>query len=84
MADWLNDVKNSDTSSWKSGSPEKGKKGRPKVDESQKRKQRFTMNMNDAEYDLILKAAELSGHTQAGFSRMAAIEKARIILSEGN
>ena len=63
--------------------PEKTKpEGRPKLEDSAKRKPRFTMNLNDEELALIHEAAKQNGQTQAAFARNGALQWAKKLLSE--
>lgn len=81
MKEWVKNHKDSDSSSWDSGEKENTQQGRPKVDASKKRKPRFTMNLNEEELSLIQEAAESTGQSQAAFARLAALEKAKKIVS---
>ena len=72
--DWITESKTDTQSSWESGTVRKNvKMGRPSVPDAKKRKPRFTMNMNDAEYQLIEDAAEQQGLPIAVYIRQQAI-----------
>jgi hypothetical protein len=80
--DWIKKHQKSEKSSWEAGEQEAQQMGRPKVSDSEKRKPRFTMNLNDAELELIQKAAEEMGQSQASFARSAALQKAKKLLAD--
>ena len=77
MTNWVKDH-NKDT---KGSYPEKEAiQGRPKVANKQKRKPRFTVNLNDEEFSLIQEASEACGQSQASLARTALIKEAKTIL----
>jgi ribosome-binding protein aMBF1 (putative translation factor) len=76
---WLNDHEESETT-WKKEPTNQAVQGRPKVGEDKKRKPRFTMNLNDDEFELVKKASESSGQSQASLARSSIIKLSKEIL----
>lgn len=71
---WIEETKQDPSSSWESGTENKEiKLGRPEMPANQKRKGRFTMNMNDAEFELIEGVAKRLGMPMAVYIRQQAL-----------
>ncbi|MCF2922882.1 hypothetical protein L1264_20700 [Pseudoalteromonas sp. APAL1] len=71
---WIEETKQDPNSSWESGTESKDTKlGRPEMPANQKRKGRFTMNMNDAEFELIEGVAKRLGMPVAVYIRQQAL-----------
>lgn len=45
--------------------------GRPRIEEVEKLKPRFTLNLSDSDYSMFLKAVENSGLRRSEFARQA-------------
>ena len=79
MVDWVKEHNKDKKGSY----PEKEfTQGRPKVANKQKRKPRFTVNLNDEELLLIQKASDACGQSQASLARTALIKEAKLILNK--
>jgi len=82
---WIEETKQDTSSSWESGNTPDAKNngimGRPKKSKAEKRRPRFTMNLNDHEFDLISTVCENDGVPVAQFMRQLAIKEAKRLSS---
>lgn len=71
---WIEETKQDPNSSWESGTEKKSNKlGRPEIPSNEKRRARFSLNLNDSEFELIEGVAKRLGMPVAVYIRQQAL-----------